>query len=49
MNNLRDFLADADLALNALGGETLSESGFENEIPEPEFIIDDDEPEGAGR
>lgn len=49
MNKLQDFLADADLVLDAIGGETLSGSGFETEIPEPEFVSLDFEPQGTGR
>ncbi len=49
MNKTNDFPKDADLTLNALGGEALSDSGFENEIPEPEFAQDDREPEGTER
>ena len=49
MNNPNDFQSDADPALNALGGETLSGSGFENETPEREFVLDGDEPEDRGR
>ena len=49
MNNPTDFLTDADLALNSLGGQNLSGSGFESESPEPEFGLDNDEPEGTGR
>ncbi len=49
MNKSNDFIVDAGLVLDAIGGETLSGSGFETEIPEPEFVSPDFEPQGTGR
>lgn len=49
MNKVDSFITDADLILNAFGGENLSGSGFESEIPEPEFATAGNEPEGTGR
>ncbi|MDQ2777110.1 MAG: hypothetical protein M3Y57_19650 [Acidobacteriota bacterium] len=49
MKEQKDFLTDSYRALDALGGEALSDSGFESEIPDPDFARDDPELEGTER
>jgi hypothetical protein len=40
MQNLRTFDEDFQLRLEGIGGEPLAGSGFESELPEPEFAAD---------
>lgn len=40
MQNLKAFDDDNRFRLEAIGGEPLADSGFETELPEPEFAAD---------
>ena len=40
MQNLKTFDEDVQLRLEGIGGEPLTGSGFETELPEPEFATD---------
>jgi hypothetical protein len=40
MQNLKTFDEDVQLRLEGIGGEPLTGSGFEGELPEPEFAAD---------
>ena len=40
MQNLKTFDEDVQLRLEGMGGEPLTGSGFETELPEPEFAAD---------
>ena len=48
MSNPIELLTVAEVAFNAFGAEELAGSGFENEIPEAEFVLDNDKPEDTG-
>lgn len=40
MQNLKAFYETVQLRLEGIGGEPLAGSGFEDELPEPEFAED---------
>jgi hypothetical protein len=49
MNNLNAPKADSLTSVEDVGGETLAGSGFENEIPEPDFTKPESSNESEAR
>lgn len=43
MQNLNDFDRDVQLLLDMIGGESLANSGFESEEPDPDYRSDEED------
>jgi hypothetical protein len=49
MNNPNEYESNLQMALDAVGGEPLTGSGFESEIPDRDLSLPDDSGESVGR